>query len=132
MIANTLRLASLVASAILIISFGAFVVDQSRNGSRQEIAALNADAQGVAQSQADASRNIDQADPSAAVKRVRSKRHAAMREKLDEADDVLLKPFAGIVHSKSIWVQRTLPFLLALLVFGFGLRLAANYIGARP
>jgi hypothetical protein len=131
MITNSLRFVSLVATAIIVLSFGMFVIDQSRNGANQQIAALNADAQGVRQSPTDASRNIDQANPSDAVKRERSKRHSALREKVDEADDILLKPFASIAPSKSIWVQRTVPALLALLVFGFGLRLAANYVSGR-
>jgi hypothetical protein len=126
-IARIIRTAALVATALVVVSFVMFVADQSRNGSKQQIAALNADAQGAPKADA-AATNIDQADPSAAVKRVRSERHSALREKVDEVDDVLLKPFAGIVHSKSIWVQRGIPTLLALLTFGLALPLAAGYV----
>ena len=133
MIATVLRWLSLIATAILIASFGMFVIDQTRDGSNQQIAALNADAAGTAKAtSSDASQNINAADPSDAVKRVRAKRHSALREKIDEANDVLVKPFTGIVAgSKSIWVERGIPTLLALLLFGFGGRLLANYAGAR-
>jgi len=128
MVVRIIRICSVVASAIVLVSFVMFVADQSRNGSKQEIAALNHDAQGVSRTPADASLNIDQADPSAAVKRIRSQRHSALREKIDEADDLLLTPFAGVVHSKSIWAQRGVPTLLALLVFALALPVAAAYV----
>ena len=48
--------------------------------------------------------------------------------KLDDADDILIKPFAGAVDSSSIWMQRGIPALLAFLLFGVGLRIAAAYV----
>lgn len=132
MVASILRWGSLVAVAVLIASFGMFVVDQSRNGANDQIAQLNADLGGGSGVARTTPQNIDQPDPPAAVERVRAKRHGALREKIDEADDVLLKPFTGVVGSKSIWVERGVPTLLALLVFGFGVRMLANYaVGVR-
>ena len=128
MIVRIIRICSVAATAVVLVSFAMFVADQSRNGSKQEIAALNQDAQGVSRPTGDASLNIDQADPSAAVKRIRSQRHSALREKIDEADDLLLTPFAGVVHSKSIWVQRGVPTLLALLAFGLLVPLGLGYL----
>ena len=51
-----------------------------------------------------------------------------MREAIDEANDVIVSPFSGVVSgSNSIWAQRAVTTLLALLVFGVGLRMVAAY-----
>jgi hypothetical protein len=52
-----------------------------------------------------------------------------VRERIDDANDIVVKPFTGIVDSGSIWAQRGVPALLAFLVFGVALRLLAAYIG---
>jgi hypothetical protein len=122
-----LRIASLVATVIVVASFAMFVVDQTTVGSHEEVAQLNADAgHGVARPVAQT--NVDAPDPSPALKRERSKRHSAVRNVIDDADDVILRPFVGIVHTNSLWVSRLLPGLLALLVFGLGLRILAGYV----
>jgi hypothetical protein len=41
---------------------------------------------------------------------------------------VLISPFAGVVHSKSIWAQRGVPTLIAFLLFVVGLRILAGYL----
>ena len=51
-----------------------------------------------------------------------------MREYIDDANDVLLRPFAGLVaNDTSRWVQRGVPALLGLLVYGFLLSFFARY-----
>jgi hypothetical protein len=122
-----LRIASLVATLIVVASFVMFVVDQTTAGSHQEVAQLNADAGQGIQRQASQT-NLDVPDPSPAVKRERSKRHSAVRNVIDDADDVVLRPFVGIVHTNSVWASRLLPGLLALLIFGVGLRILAGYV----
>src|SRR5215210_2976812 len=59
--------------------------------------------------------------------RQRERAHGPVREAIDDANDVLLDPFAGIVDSESPWVTRGVPSLLALAVFGFGLGMLANF-----
>ena len=60
--------------------------------------------------------------------RVNSKAH----EWVDDANDVLLKPFAAVVDgSSSKWVRRSIPALLALVVYGFGLGLLARVAAGR-
>ena len=49
-----------------------------------------------------------------------------MREAIDDANDLLLQPFSGLVNSPSNWVMHGVPALLALLVYGLGLGLLAN------
>jgi hypothetical protein len=47
-----------------------------------------------------------------------------VREAIDDANDVLLSPFADAgAGSESRWVRRTVPAALALLVYGLGLGL---------
>ena len=131
MIAGTLRIASLVCPAVLLLSFGFFVIDQASNGSKQQIKTV-ASADGPATPTANvdqATNNIDQANPSTVAERAREKRHGGVREVVDDADDVLVSPFSGVASpASSIWTQRTVPTLLALLLFGVGLRFVAGYV----
>ena len=50
------------------------------------------------------------------------------RETIDDANDVLLRPFVDLVDSKSAWVNHAIPALLALLIYGLGLGLLANLL----
>jgi hypothetical protein len=114
---------STIAAIVLVASFAMFAVDQARNGSKQQIAKL-----GAGLEPGNASTNVNQADPTPRTERQREKMHGQVRETIDDVDDVLIKPFSGVVHSSSIWAQRTVPALIAFLLFGVGLRLAAAYL----
>ena len=130
MIFSGMRIASLACSAILLVSFALFVVDQATHGSKQTVATLASEdgAPSTTQSDGTAANNIDQANPSPSTERQREKRHGKVREAIDDADDALLSPFAGLVSSSSsIWAQRGVPTLIALLVFGVGLRFVAEW-----
>jgi hypothetical protein len=71
-------------------------------------------------------------NPSPAGERERERRHSQAREFVDDVDDVLLAPFAGVSdQSTSRWEQRGYPTLLALLVYGFGLGYLARFMTAR-
>ena len=66
--------------------------------------------------------------PSAAGERERERRHGQPREAIDDVNDVLLKPFAGISqNADSRWVQRGVPSGLGLLVYGVLLGFLARY-----
>jgi hypothetical protein len=123
-IASLLRLVSIVATLVVVISFGLFALDQAREGSDQTLARL----EGGEGAKGDAGRNINQADPPPRVERARERRHSDARELIDDANDIVVKPFTGIAHSDSIWAQRGVPALLAFLVFGVALRLLAAYL----
>ena len=128
MISRLLTWASTIAALVLLASFGLFAVDQAQNGSKQQVAKLGAGLEPT-----NASTNVNQADPSPKTERQRERKHGEVREAIDDADDVLIKPFASAVDSNSIWAQRGIPALLAFLVFGVGLRILAAYVpgGAR-
>jgi len=71
-------------------------------------------------------------DPPPAGERVREQRHSQLRDAVDDANDFLLKPFAGISDSSgSRWVQRGVPALLGLLVYGLGLAFLARFARGR-
>jgi hypothetical protein len=115
-----LRLVAVVASAIVLVSFGLFAIDETRNASNESVAA-------IAGMEATST-----ADPSANQERAREKAHNKVHETIDDADDVLVKPFASIADgSSSSWVRRGVPTFLALLVYGFGLSFLARFTRGR-
>jgi hypothetical protein len=115
-----LRTASIVASALVILSFALFAVDETRDAAKQSAAA-------VAGLEATGS-----ADPSTSEERARERAHGRVRETIDDADDVLVRPFAfAASNSDSSWVRRGAPAVLALLVYGFGLSFLARYARGR-
>jgi hypothetical protein len=112
-----LRTASVVLCALVIVSFAAFAVDQARDASER---------------QQDLAAGILEPDPTERAERAREREHGDVREAIDDVNDVLLAPFAWVVDSDEIWVQRGVPTLLALLVYGFGLSFVARYASGRP
>ena len=114
------RTVALLASAIVLVSFGLFATDETRDASNKTVAAIAG---------LDATRS---ADPTASEERARERAHGTVHEAIDDADDVLVKPFASIADgSSSSWVRRGVPTLLALLVYGFGLSFLARYARGR-
>ena len=70
----------------------------------------------------------DAIDPTPRDERERERLHGPVREVVDDANDVLLRPFAGIAQTAdSRWVRRGVPALLGLLVYGVLLGFAARY-----
>jgi hypothetical protein len=111
-----LRLAAVVTSAIVLVSFGLFAANELRTASAESRARIAA---------ADASNDPDAA---ARLERIREREQSALHEALDDVNDVLTAPFdfaAG--SSPDIWVQRGVPSLLALVFFGAGLGFLARY-----
>jgi hypothetical protein len=115
--ASLLRLAAVAASAILILSFLAFATEEAGNGSQGQVNKLG--------------EALDEPAPAPNAERERERRHGEIRERLDDANDVLLKPFAKVVDSPNQWVQRIVPGVLGLLVYGLGLGLIANALPRR-
>ena len=68
------------------------------------------------------------ADPTPAGERAREARNSKGREYIDDANDVLLKPFAGVSeNASSRWVRRGVPALLGLLTYGLLLGFLSRY-----
>jgi len=71
-------------------------------------------------------------DPTPAGERERERRNSKGREYIDDANDVLLRPFAGVSeNADSRWVRRGVPALLGLLAYGLLLGFASRYAKAR-
>ena len=91
-----------------------FAVDELDRGSKEQQAKLAQD--------------LGEPAPAAGTERQRERRHGAVREFVDDANDFLLTPFADVTHSDSAWVERGVATLLALLLYGVGLMMLANYM----
>jgi hypothetical protein len=115
--AALLRIAAALACAIIVIGFMAFANDEASRGSEKQV-------QRVEQA-------INEPAPGAETERAREGKHSKPRELIDDANDVLLSPFAGLIESKDAWVRRLIPGALALLVYGLGLTLLANFLPQR-
>jgi hypothetical protein len=115
--ASLLRLGAIVSCALVLLGFIAFVSDEAGSGSKQQVAKLSGE--------------LGDPAPSPATEAERQRRHGAVREKIDDANDILLAPFTGIVDSRDIWVKRIVPGLLALLAYGLGVGLLANALPKR-
>jgi hypothetical protein len=115
-----LRYAAIACSLLVVAGWGWFAWDQTKEASaqtQQEIAGQRA-AQTV--------------DPSPDLERNREKVNGKVHEVVDDANDVLLRPFAPIVASAdSKWMRRTIPALLALFVYGFGLATLSRFLATR-
>ncbi|HEY1538696.1 MAG TPA: hypothetical protein VGF63_04795 [Solirubrobacteraceae bacterium] len=116
MLERLLRFAAIACSLIIAISFAMFAVDESKSGSRHQVNELS---------------SYTQPAPSAAGEQAREQRDSAVREHIDDADDVLLKPFAGLVTSGGAILERGVPTVLGLLVYGFGLGYLARFMRGR-
>jgi hypothetical protein len=114
---------STIAALVVVISFALFAIDQARDGSKQQIAKL-----GQRLEPSNAATNVNQADPSPRTERAREAKHGDVREAIDDANDILVSPFSGVIDSSSIWAQRGVPSLIAFLLFGVGLRILAAYL----
>ena len=108
---GVLRWIAVVATLLVVAGFTMFAIDQVSHASSQQVSAL--------------------ADPSDHQESVRESRHSTFREAIDDANDALLKPFAGVASSSNEWVRRGVPTLLAVLVYGLGLGFVARYVRVR-
>jgi hypothetical protein len=115
-LAGLLGAASVVASAIVILSFALFAIDETRSASERSAA----ETAGL-----EATRN---ADPSPDEERARERAHSDVRELIDDADDILLSPFAWAApDTTNKWARRGVPALVAVFVYGFVLSFLARW-----
>lgn len=110
---GVLRWAAILASLFVVAGFAMFASDQLGDASHRQVSALASP------------------DPSPRQETIREKRHSSAREAVDDVDDALLHPFAGVTSSNDAWVRRGVPTLLALLVYGLGLGFLARYVRVR-
>jgi hypothetical protein len=109
-----LRYLAVLIGAIVVASFGLFAIDETRTASNESQAAI--------------AREGRDPDRAAALELAAERRHSAVRRRIDAANEVVVRPFAGLVEeSQSAWVRRGVPSLLALALFGGGFAFLARY-----
>jgi hypothetical protein len=113
MVERVVRLVAIVCSLLILASFGLFAIDQFQGASRQQ--------QQLAEGQTSSPGELPQPH-----------RQHQPRRFIDGAARTLIEPFSGLVSSKSAWVNRTLPTVIGLLVYGLGLGMLSRYARARP
>jgi len=111
---------AIVGTLAVVLGWGLFAIDQTR-------AASTASAAEIADQRAAAT-----PDPDPDQEAARERAHGRVREAIDDVNDQLLRPFAPVAASSpSRWVRRSVPALLAVIVYGFGLGLLARFTQGR-
>ena len=125
MIAAVLRWAAIISSSFIALSFLFFATDQTSTASKNSVAGI------TGQSNVKAESVTKLPNPPASVEKLRAAENDGFHEFVDDVDDVLLSPFTSISNSDSIWVRRTVPALIALLLYGIGGLYLARAAGLR-
>jgi hypothetical protein len=113
--ASLLRIAAAIACLFVVLGFCMFANEQATAGSKGQVAKVN--------------NAMNQPAPSSSDEQARQRAHGQAHEVIDDANDILLAPFAGLVSpGDDPWVQRIIPGLLALLTYGVGLMMLANFL----
>jgi hypothetical protein len=116
-----IRTIAILATGVVLLGFALFVVDEMDRGSQTQQSALGAEIESASGSPAVIS-------PDHREERMREQRNGDFREAIDDANDVLLAPFADLVDSENAWVANGVPTILGLLVYGLLLGLVANML----
>jgi hypothetical protein len=119
-IERALRFIAVVCSLLVIVGWGLFAIDETSAASEQSQAEIAGQT---------ASRT---ASPDPEQEQDRENVNSKAREFVDDANDILLRPFSAITEdSASKWVRRTVPAVFALLVYGFGIGILARVAAGR-
>jgi hypothetical protein len=121
---SVIRLAAIVMSGIVLLGFTFFAVDELDRGSKHQQRELASELG----SDPD---ELNVIAPAPQDEAAREAAHSDFRELVDDANDVLLGPFADLVDSGDTWVDHGVPTLLALLLYGVGLGFVANMLPRR-
>jgi hypothetical protein len=119
---SLIRLAAISTSIVVLLGFAFFAAGEMDKGSKTQQTALG-DETGTP-----AAGDVAAVAPTADGETAREQQHGGLRELIDDANDVLLAPFADLVDTDSAWVDHGVPALLALLLYGVGLGLLANML----
>ena len=115
------RVIAIVCSGLVLLGFAYFATDEMSRGSQTQQNALGAELA----SEPDPAPVAPNPDEEAARERVNGK----FREAVEDANDVLIGPFASLVDgSGSRWVTHGVPAVIGLLLYGFCLGVLANML----
>jgi hypothetical protein len=112
---SVIRFLAIAISVVVVIGFALFAIDEADKGSKTQQAKLERELGTTVA-------------PNASQETLRERNHGVVREAIDDANDVLLRPFADLVDSDDAWVSHGIPALLALLIYGVGLGFLANML----
>jgi hypothetical protein len=114
---SLIRFFAIAISVIVVLGFALFAVNEADRGSQTQ--------QDKVERELGHAPN-DLIAPNAHDEAFREAHQGKFHEAVDDANDVLLRPFVDLVDSDSAWVNHGIPALLALLIYGFGLGMLAN------
>jgi hypothetical protein len=115
------RLLAIATSGIVLLGFAFFATDELGRGSQNQQNKIDLELTGAQVDPTPVSPTPDQ-------EKAREHSNGTFRELVEDANDVLLGPFTGLVDSTDRWVTHGVPTLLALLLYGFGLGMLANML----
>lgn len=118
MISSAIRIVSKTLCVLFIASFAMFVVDEFTSATAQQVAIAN----GADKAQVARDVHGREFDPY---------KHD-LRINLDKANDAVLGPAESLVPDQNPWIMRGVPFILGLLLFGFGAHRLATWLAAEP
>jgi hypothetical protein len=113
-----IRYLAVALSAIVALGFVLFAIDEVDKGSKTQQDKLERELGSTS----------TPISPSQREEEIRERHQSTFREAVDDANDVVLAPFANLVDSDNVWVEHGVPALLALLIYGFGLGMLANML----
>jgi hypothetical protein len=112
-----LRYIAVRARAVVLASIGLFAIAETRSAPAESRARIAAQERGSRDPEA-----------LAALEAAQNRRHSRARQEIDRANDLLTRPFQGLVeNSESTWMRRGVPGVLALLLFGVGFAFLARF-----
>jgi hypothetical protein len=124
--ARALRLASIAACLVTIVSFALFAVAQTSNASAHQQSVLNGEAPGAG-SAPSPSGSTQPAGSTASTTH-----EGSAHRTIDDVSNTLTSPFSGVTAGwSSQWLIRGVKVLLALALYGFGLGFVARAVGVR-
>ena len=122
---SLVRVVAIVSSGLVLLGFAYFATDELSRGSQNQQNALGAELDGAP----DPAPVAPSPDEEAARERV----NGTFREAVEDANDVLLGPFATLVEgSDNRWVTHGVPTILGLLLYGFCLGMLARHASQEP
>jgi hypothetical protein len=119
---SVIRLTAILTAIVVLLGFAFFAVDEMDRGSKTQQSALGEE------TGTPAAPEVVAVAPTPEEEAARERQNGAPRELIDDANDLLLAPFADLIDSDSAWVKHGVPALLALLLYGVGLGLLANML----
>jgi hypothetical protein len=118
---SLVRLVAIVCSGLVLLGFAYFATDEMSRGSKNQQNALASELAGT--------QDPPPVAPSPDEEAERERLNGTFREAVEDANDLLIGPFANLVDgADNRWVTHGVPALLGLLLYGFCLGMLANML----